>query len=129
MFCQNNFFYFWSRWDRQWAVMQNGRVLTQKKEPILAQIQVIVNKSQTPCRDNLTKPHFLSQPTIDTSRGLLTLSCQGEGEVSVPLVRIRSGPVTAYINYLHHVNELHCNLLIVVFTQSCDSKTDSWIYL
>jgi len=57
------------RWDRQWAVMQNGRVLTQKKEPILAQIQ----------------------PTIDTTRGLLTLSCQGEGEVSVPLVGQEEG--------------------------------------
>ena len=67
--------------------MQNGRVLTQKKEPILAQIQVIV-KLESASLGNQAIILVLAQPTIDTTRGLLTLACQGEGEVSVSLVRI-----------------------------------------
>ena len=74
------------RWDRQWAVMQNGRVLTQKREPLLAQIQVTEFKI-VPRIQNGKFWFVVPQTKIDSTRGVLTLSCQGEGEVTVPLVR------------------------------------------
>ena len=68
--------------------MQNGRVLTQKREPLLAQIQVTDPKEKKSPKDSKWEIMIVvPQTKIDSTRGVLTLSCQAEGEVTVPLVR------------------------------------------
>ena len=71
-------------------MVREGRVLTQKREPLLAQIQTRIDAVSLQYALQLGKlKSFID--LYDTSaqdRGVLILSCVGEGEVEVPLAGV-----------------------------------------